>query len=749
MVVGPTQQLHHRVEREKRARLEAERLLEAKSLELYQSKKQLEQANEKKDAYLRVLNQFALALTEIETEEELVWYVAREVVGKLGFEDCVFYIFDEARQAIVQRAAIAGKNPDGDSILNPLSIPLGQGITGTVAATHRAELVQDVTKDPRYLNDVTTPGCELCVPVEHDGQLLGVLDSEDHRVGFFTDHHLEILQTVASYAGAKIAERRAHTQVLKRSAQLEEKVMMLTAMKEELETAKEKAEETSALKSRFVATISHEIRTPLAGILGSLDLLKDQSLEEEAAGLVEMAHTSGQSLQTLLNDVIDFARSEAGTLQLEPTTFSVRDLLSSLQGFWQPHFAAHGATMQLDLDFTGDTFWGDPARIRQILNNYISNALKYAGGGDIRLVVLRTKSPDSVFRFELYDNGPGLTDEDQKLLFQEFTRVGIHKREIGEGAGLGLAICKQVAELMDGQVGVESDFGKGSCFWLEVPLKSAGEARQQSPAADRALPGFRGVFGRRPRILVAEDVPTNQTIIRMTLEAFECRVTIVNNGVEAVEAATTHQYDMIFMDIAMPEMDGTAATRRIYQLLGPEKAPPIFALTAHGMDEDREDFERAGMRGIITKPFDRADLYATIELAMRQASEEMSMKESEQDLFSEHPEFDQQMVSELLQSLDEKSRTFLMQQCVADITAGMKHLVEGLKAEDVEKVADAAHRLKSVTGTFGLTRIQHMADSVNVLRKTDKEGEAMQVAHGLAEALPRGISALNQMMRAS
>lgn len=744
MSVTPTYRLERKLERELKARSEAERLLEVKSRELYQSKRELEDAHRRKEVFLQVLNRFALALTGIDTEEDLVWYVAREVVAKLGFDDCVFYIYEPDTEEIVQRAAIAAKNPGGNEIINPLRIPIGKGITGTVAATREPVIVNDVSLDPKYVDDVVEPGSEICVPVEHDGVLIGVLDSEDPETNHYTSDHLEILQTVASYAAAKIAERRAHVEVVRRSAELEEKVVQLTVLKEELEVAKEKAEETSALKSRFVATISHEIRTPLAGMLGSLDLLQDEQLDGKAAGLLEMSRNSGQALQTLLNDVIDFARSEAGTLQYEPTAFSVTELIGSVQGVWQPHLEAKGFEFHVRLN--GDikpSYWGDPARIRQILNNYMSNAVKYAGKGLLELTVT---AKDGAFRFSLKDQGPGLSKLDQDNLFKEFSRVGASKRQIGDGAGLGLAICKQVAELMGGKAGVESDGVNGSTFWLEVELKPTDQEVAASAKQQLEIVSLRDKFGRRPRILVAEDVPTNQTIIRMTLEAFDCRVTIVSNGVEAVEAARRHVYDLIFMDIAMPEMDGTAATKRIYELLGEENTPPIFALTAHGMDEDREEFARAGMSGIVTKPFDRADLYVTIHQTMIQQMGE-PVDENNAKPGSEAVEFDAGMVSALLENMDSASREFLLTQCVADITGGLKQVAEGLEENDPAKVAEAAHRLKSVTGTFGLTKIQQVSGDVNDLFRSGEIGKSYELAKELRALLPQGILALKEMAK--
>lgn len=732
-----------KLERERRAREEAERLLEEKSNELYWSNKALEDSNTNIETYLRAIHRFALALTTIESEEKLIWHVAREVVAQLGFDDCVFYIFEPEQNVIVQRAAIEAKNPRGEEILNPLRIPLGEGITGTVAKTRIAEIVGDVSKDPRYIDDIVEGGSEIAVPVEHDGQLFGVLDSENPNKNFYTPLHLEVLQTVAAYAAAKIAERRAHNLEVQRGEDLEEKVALLTALKDELEIAKEKAEETSALKSRFVATISHEIRTPLAGMLGSLDLLQDEDLGGRAAGLLDMAKNSGIALQTLLNDVIDFARSEAGTLQYEPTAFSITDLIGSVQSVWQPHLEAKGFEFGIKLaDSFEASYWGDPARIRQILNNFMSNAVKYAGGGSLTLSLVRQ---DKAVLFSLEDCGPGIAQKDQENLFNEFTRVGASKRQIGEGAGLGLAICRQVADLMNGEVGVESDGANGSTFWLSVPLRAVDAAETQAKPKQIDFASFREKFGRRPRILVAEDVPTNQTIIRMTLEAFECRVTVVSNGVEAVEAACRHEYDLIFMDIAMPEMDGIAATKRILELKGREETPPVYALTAHGMDEDREEFEAAGMSGIVTKPFERQDLYVTIEMNMHRSLGESVHNNMQEELLGPD-DFDQDMVSALLDSIDPASRAFLLQQCIADIEAGLQQLHEGIDQKDAAKAAAAAHRLKSVTGTFGLKKIQHLSGEVNDLFRIGKEQESMQQASSLKILLPGGIQALKSLM---
>ncbi|WP_262693621.1 ATP-binding protein [Kordiimonas aquimaris] len=745
--------LNRKLSRENKARLEAEQLLEEKSAALYEANQALTAVNSGQQEYLTVLSDFALAITTIKSIDELAWYVVREVVGRLGFSDCVFYLYDASTKSIIQCAAIADKNPEGQKILNPLSISLGQGITGSVAASRRPEIVNDVSTDPRYVPDITPGGSEVCVPMLHDGILIGVIDCESPEKNFFSEQHLTALETVASYASAKVAERQAHDRATARTKDLEQKIVQLTKLKEELEAAKEKAEESSALKSRFVATISHEIRTPLSGILGSLDLLQDEEMPTKAGTLVEMARNSGQTLQALLNDVIDFARSEAGMLQIEPSAFSIIELVSSIQSFWLPHAKARNVALDIDVkDDIAKNYWGDPARIRQIINNYFSNALKYAKSARLILSVENVAmagGDGTQVQFSIIDFGPGISAEDQEQLFSEFTRVGAHKRQIGDGAGLGLAICRQMAELMDGSVGVDSQPGSGSRFWLRLPIQSVLEQVDDRPATTRSLDSFRERLGARPRILVAEDVPTNQTIIRMTLEAFDCRVTIVNNGIEAVEATLNHDFDLIFMDIAMPEMDGMAATSRIHKLLGKEKAPPIYALTAHGMDTDREEFEAAGMVGIVTKPFDRQDLYTAIEQCLlheKTGKEDTNIQGMYE--FDEHSMLDRDMLMALLDPLDTDSRSMLLNQCIADLSSCLQLITDGFHQKDTKKVADATHKLKSVSGTFGLVQLQHLSGTASELGKQGVDAECLATAEVIVDRLPVGIEALRLLVDA-
>ncbi len=517
--------------------------------------------------------------------------------------------------------------------------------------------------------------------------------------------------------------------VAERTASLEKKIAEMKALQHELEKAKKQAEETSALKSRFVATISHEIRTPLNGILGSLDLLMEENLPDKPTALVSMARTSGDILHTLLNDVIDFARSEAGMMQLEPAAFSIKEVFNETITFWQPHTQAKDCQLVIDYPSNyGDTYWGDPARIRQILNNYISNAMKYSGSDQILLSVEEQKNLEAPkLKISVTDYGHGINKDELSQLFTEFTRVGANKRHIGEGAGLGLAICKHIAELMGGSVGAQSAPNEKTVFWLTIPLKTAVKKTKITQTKTEFTP-FKEIFGRRPKILVAEDVPTNQTIIKLTLESFGCRVTIVNNGVEAIEAVTNHSYDIVFMDIAMPEMDGICATRRIHELLGKTSTPPIYALTAHGMDEDREEFMAAGMVDIVMKPFNKTALYETINSCFGNINTIETKENVPMNDFSSYPSFDENLLIELIGPLNAESRTMLVNQCITDIETCETDIRHGLEALNADTVGDAMHKLKSLSGTFGFIKIHHISELANEAIKKGQNEVCLELA---------------------
>jgi signal transduction histidine kinase len=380
----------------------------------------------------------------------------------------------------------------------------------------------------------------------------------------------------------------------------------MRAARDEAQTERLRAEQASAAKSDFLATISHEIRTPLNAVVAAGALLGRTRLSKAQAEHVAMLGNAGEVLLGLLNDVLDLSKIESGKLQVEAAEFALRDKLEASVQLWSPRAAEKGVVMVTRL--SGDVpprVVTDPLRFQQIVFNLLSNAVKFTDHGRIEL---SAGVADGRLWLEVADTGCGMTSEVAARVFHSFEQASASTSRQRGGTGLGLAISRQLAGIMDGELSVRSVPGEGSTFRLELPVALARPAA--TAIADDAAAALEGL-----EVLLADDHPVNQRIVRLYLEPLGCRVTAVDDGGEAVEAAALRPFDLILMDMQMPVLDGVEATRRIRAGGGPNAATPVFALTANAMQEHRDVWAAVGVDIFLTKPIDLNLLLQTIAAA--------------------------------------------------------------------------------------------------------------------------------------
>lgn len=477
-------------------------------------------------------------------------------------------------------------------------------------------LVPDTHDDPRFANNPLVVGDPFIrfyagTPlITKEGWALGTLCVIDRKPRTLSDCQLQSLLSLRRHV--------VNTLELRRVVGIQHQMIQeLERAHRALDDARRIAEEATQKQAEFLATMSHEIRTPMNAVIGMTALLKNTELTVEQSDYVETIQTSGDHLLCVINDILDYSKIEAGKLEIEHVPFSLNECMLGCIRL----LSVRAAEKQLKLSYeivpgTALVIIGDSTRLRQILVNLVSNAVKFTAQGGVHMLVSGVDLSDEIYEltFSVRDTGIGIPPDRLCKLFQRFSQVDTSTTRQYGGTGLGLVISQRLAELQGGRMWVESVPGKGSnfCFTIQVQAerKEMTVIKNPSPKWNQFDPNFAVTYPAR--ILVVEDNPINQKVVGRMLEKLGYTPSFANNGLYAIEALQRQPFDLVLMDVEMPEMDGPTAARKIRAELPHDKQPVIIALTAHAVSCSRDTWLAAGMDDVLTKPIRLQELVSML-----------------------------------------------------------------------------------------------------------------------------------------
>jgi PAS domain S-box-containing protein len=520
---------------------------------------------------------------------------------------------------------------------------------------------------------------------------------------------------------------------------IERDVTDVRARQQQLEEARSKAEEANRAKSSFLAMMSHEVRTPLNGVLGSLGLLEGTTLDAEQRTYVETSRRSAEWLLTIINNILDFSKMEAGKIALEPTLFRISALADSVVEMLEPRASEKAISIFAEVDPAVPRMAeGDATKIRQILLNLATNGVKFTSKGGVRIGVSRLArgGTDAVWlRFAVTDTGQGIAEQQQASIFEEFWTRSEPSGQQAEGTGLGLSISRRLVDILGGTMGFESEPGVGSRFWFDIPLVAVspdGASPDEEIASDPETEARRVANVRiSGRVLLAEDNPANQMIAQAMLARLGLHVDVVSDGREAVDAVRSRPYDLVLMDIGMPEMDGIEATRTIRAMDEPKASVPVVAVTAHVMRGERATLLAQGFDDYLAKPVDRAALVDCLQKWLKEDDDKMTLEGSREgysDGGDSGPAIDRSVLDQLLDDVGRENAGPVIDAFIEELESQAVFLNEAAAANDVTAMAQSSHRLKGSAASFGALGLGRVTAAIEQAAKAgDLRGALAQM----------------------
>ncbi|WP_309383329.1 PAS domain-containing protein [Cerasicoccus frondis] len=510
--------------------------------------------------------------------------------------------------------------------------------------------------------------------------------------------------------------------------------------KEDLQKLAERARQASLAKSQFLANVSHEIRTPLNGVIGMTHLLLDMpGLNQQHRETAELILGSSESLMTLINQILDFAKVESGKLELDIHRFNLRALIRQLMSPLTLRAEKAGIALNIKIDKSApQRLNGDSGKLKQVIHNLVDNAIKFTRQGSVTLnVAVQEQTENHVeLTISVTDTGIGIPPAVQKRLFSAFTQADPSTTRLYGGTGLGLAISKEIVELMGGVIGVGSEAGQGSTFWFSAkfeiaaetasgfpaPQSSAHPAPERSTIAEAIRERLRS---QSTQALLAEDNPVNQLVALGMLDRLGIAVDTVTNGLEAIESYRRKQYDLVFMDVQMPDVDGLEAALAIREWEAENQlaSTPIIAMTAHARPEDRRACLAAGMNDCLTKPLSPDKLANVIDQCLKSNSPQEILPEGEPKLFD----------TDLLQQRlggDQKLIREVLNMSLSELSKLLQDYRKRLQANDLEKSAHCLHTIYGVAASASFLRI---AQAVSAMEKSQQYESTKSSNEAIAE----------------